>query len=192
MRSFGVEPDQILHELHVELLRLQEFVGMKVHELLLDRPIESFAVCIHLRCLRVRVVVREMQFTQALSEVFLEFTTIVGQYMFERHRKHHLAELKEFLCCLGGMGGRAPGEGETTVEIFEGNDVPSAAMDEPLNGVQCHAMSRMGSLKILGLPQDRTTVCLLHPSEVANLLWENSKSSQIMNESPDRGCRGDG
>lgn len=62
MGTFGIEPDEVLHQNEIELLRTEKFVCMKVHELLLNRPVESFAVGIHLRRLRIRVIVSKMQF----------------------------------------------------------------------------------------------------------------------------------
>ena len=122
MWPFSVEPDQVLHEDHVELRRLQERMGMVVHELFLNRPVEALAVGVHFRRFRIRVVVREVEFRQPLREVLLEFRAVVREHIYSKGTKHHLTESEEFFCGLRGVGRRRPGKGEPAVEIFEGDD----------------------------------------------------------------------
>ena len=62
MGSLRVEPDEIFHEDDIKRLRLQKLMGVVVHELLLNGPVESFAMRIHLRHPWVGVVMREMEF----------------------------------------------------------------------------------------------------------------------------------
>ena len=61
MRSFCIEPEKVFHQFHIELLRFKELMGVKVDEFFLDTPIESFAMSIHFRSLRVCVVMLKMK-----------------------------------------------------------------------------------------------------------------------------------
>ena len=97
MGSLRVEPDQILHEDHIELLRFQELMGMEVHELFLNGPVEPFTVGIHLRRPRVGVVVRAMELLQTPCEVLLELTAVVREDVVERHGEDYLTESEELL-----------------------------------------------------------------------------------------------
>ena len=81
MGAFRIEPNQIFHQFHIELFRSEEFVGMKVHELLLDCPVEPFAVRIHLRRSRIGVVMGEMQFPKTFCEVLLELRIVVCEHI---------------------------------------------------------------------------------------------------------------
>lgn len=100
MRSFRVEPNQILHQDDIEFLGLEQKICMVIHELLLNGPIESLTMRIHLWGSWIGVVMLQMQFLQPYSEVFLELTAVVRQDMLEGNGEHHLAEAEKFFCCF--------------------------------------------------------------------------------------------
>ena len=72
--------------------------------------------------------------------------------MLQGHGEDHPAEAEEFLCSLRCMGCGGPGEPKATVEILEGDDVPPAPMDEPLDGIESNTVARMGGSEVLGFP----------------------------------------
>ncbi|MEK7218606.1 MAG: hypothetical protein AAB728_04040 [Patescibacteria group bacterium] len=192
MGTFRVEPEQIFHEEHVELLRFQELGSVEIHKLFLDRPVEPLAMGIHLRGLGVGVVMGEMEFRELLCEVLLELGAIVREDVLEGHREDHAAEREELLGGLRGMGGRGPREPEPAVDILEGDDVPAAAVDEPFHGVERNAVPRMQSLEVLGFPEHLLAVGLLHLPEVADLLREDPESTEVGDDPADCGDGGDG
>lgn len=165
---------------------------MVVHELLLDCSVEPLAMGVHLWCLGVGVVMREMQCREPFREVLLELRSVVREDMLEGHGKDHAAEPEELFRSLRGVGGRAPREPEPAVEILEGDDVPPAAVDEAFHGIQSDAMTGVGGLEVLGLAQDLPSVDLLRSSEVIDLLREDPQSSHVSDEPPHRGSGGNG
>lgn len=86
------------------------------------------------------------------------------------------------------MRGGAPCKSEPAVDVLEGDDIPSAAMNEPFDGIECHAVARISSFEILGFTQYLAAVYLLRPSEVIDLLREDSESPQIVDESSHGRC----
>ena len=183
MRTFGVEPHEVLHEDDIEFFWLKELVGMVVHELLLDGSVEAFTVGIHLRRLGVRVVVGEVELCELLREVLLELRAVVGEHVFERHREHHPTELEELLGSLRGMGSGAPCEAKPAVEVFKRHDVSPTPVDEALHGIEGHAVAGVGAKEALWLPQHPLPVDLLHSPEMTDLLGEDPESAQILDES---------
>ena len=192
MWSFRVEPDQILHENDIELCGFQQQIHMIIDELFLDGSVEPFAVCVHLRHSGIRVVMLQMEFLQTLGEVLLELRTIVREDMLKRDGEDHLAEAEELLRGFGGMRGGAPCKAEATVEVFKGDDIASAAMDEAFDGIECHTVTGVGCLEVLRLPEHLLPVHFLRSAEVIDLLREDPQSPQIVEESPHGGDRGDG
>ncbi len=124
--------------------------------------------------------------------MFLELRAIVCEDMLEWHGEDHLTEAEELLRSLRCMRCRAPGEPKATVQILEGNDVSPAAVDEALHGIECDAVARVRGFEILGLPQDLLTIGPLHRPEMIELLREDPESTEIVDESADRGGGGNG
>ena len=71
---------------------------MVINEFLLNGPIEPFHVGVHLRRLRVGVVMHKVPSPEFFVELFLELRAVVGQH--ERHavRKYLPTEIKELFC----------------------------------------------------------------------------------------------
>src|SRR3989338_2799491 len=164
-----------------------ERISQPVIALFLNGPVEPFTVGIHVRGPRVGVVVRAMELLQTPCEVLLELTAVVREDVCERHGEDYLTESEELLRSLRGMGGRTPGKAESTVEILEGDDVPSASMDEPLDGIESNAVARMGCLEVLWFTQDGATAHSLRLPAMRDLLGEDSQAAQIVDESAHRG-----
>jgi len=192
MWSLCIEPEQVFHQDDIELLRLQEFMSMEIHELLLDGSVEPLTVCIHLRCLWVGVVMDQMEFLQAFSKVLLELRTVVREHELKGNREHKAAELEEFLGSFRCVRRCAPGKGKAAVNILESNDVPPAPVDESLNGIQSDAVTGMGGFEILRFPQHLLPIRPFHLPEMTDLLWEDPESPEIVDETADRGSGGDG
>ena len=62
--SLGVVPEKPLHEDDVELFWFKKLMGMVIHELFLERSIESLAVRIHLRHPGIRMIASKVQLLQ--------------------------------------------------------------------------------------------------------------------------------
>ena len=69
MRPFGIVPDEPVDEFAVEDGRSEEIIRMVVHKLILDGPVEPFTVSIHLRCLRVGMIMNKMKLFKLLRKV---------------------------------------------------------------------------------------------------------------------------
>ena len=74
MHTLGIVPDEPIHELAVECVAIGgEELIVPIHKLFLNRSVESFRMSIHLRCLGIRMLVREMRVPKRNVKIFLEF-----------------------------------------------------------------------------------------------------------------------
>jgi len=79
--TFGVVERQVLGQLGVEGGGVtEEEIGVEIDELVLDRSVKALAVSVHLRCLRVRVVVGDTAIIEERVHVLLELAPIVSEY----------------------------------------------------------------------------------------------------------------
>lgn len=74
----GVVPNEPVNELSIERVGNEQVIHVKIQKLILYGTVESFEVRVHLRGLRVDVVVRHMKTAQFSVKVFLEFAPVVG------------------------------------------------------------------------------------------------------------------
>ena len=93
--SFCVVEYQVVHQSLVEDNRIHEFIDVVINIFLLDCPVESFAVSIHLGSSGVGMVMNHMELTKLCREVLGKFRSVVRQDVGERKGKYFMAELKE-------------------------------------------------------------------------------------------------
>lgn len=184
MYPLGIVEDKIVHELAIELIRLLQQRYMVINKLLLNGSVEPLHVRVHLRGLGIGMEMGEMNLSEFFRKMFLELTAVVSQdkKKLVLMRKDLAAEVKELGSSEGGMALRAPGKRKSRIDILKGDHIPTATIYKSFNGVQSHQMSRVDGSEILRFSQDFLTISLLCLAEVRNFLWEDSESSQIMNE----------
>src|SRR3989344_2071710 len=124
--------------------------------------------------------------------MLLELASVVREDVLERNGEHHLTEAEKLLGSFGSMGCRGPGEGETTVDILERDNVAPAAVDEAFNGIQGNAVTGVSGPEVLGLAQHPLPVGSHNfPRMRQNLLREDAQPSQISDEPAHGGDGGD-
>lgn len=87
MWPLGIEPDQIVSQLLVELIRILEELEVPVNKFLLDCSIETFTMGIHLRRSRIGVPMRDGCIIKLGLKGLHELGSIVCQYLFNLVRK---------------------------------------------------------------------------------------------------------
>src|SRR3989344_5322757 len=124
--------------------------------------------------------------------MLLELASVVREDVLERNGEHHLTEAEKLLGSFGSMGCRGPGEGETTVDILERDNVAPAAVDEAFNGIKGNAVTGVSGPEVLGLAQHPLPVgSHTFPRMRQNLLREDAQPSQISDEPAHGGDGGD-
>jgi hypothetical protein len=99
MYPLGIEEGEVRGQFFIERGDIvKEEVGMEIDKLILNRPIEAFTVCIHLRSTGVRVVVGNTLLLEECAHMLFKLGTIVSEGSMHGVRKEVLYEEKE-LCC---------------------------------------------------------------------------------------------
>lgn len=93
MRSFSVEPDQVVEQFVVEQIDVSEQQILMVgDELCLDASVKAFDMRIHLGGLRIGQPATRAIICHLIIEGGLELTSIVGKHPFNRVREAGLRE----------------------------------------------------------------------------------------------------
>jgi len=165
---------------------------MVINEFFLNSSVESLAVRIHLRGLGIGMVMGEMKLAKRLGKMFLEFRTIIGKHVHKAKgmREYHLAIVKEFSGGKGGVTLSRPGKAKAGVNVFKGDDVSPAAIDEAFNGIQSNQMTRICRLEISWLSQYLLSFDGLYSPIVVNLLRKHSQPSAVLDEASYGAYRG--
>lgn len=100
MRSFGIVPDEPVEQLEVESVDVDHLTFVKIDVFLLDCAIETFAMSIHFRGLRIGVPMPETEVSEFLVEVFHELGSIVCQNILETVWKQDTDHLEKICCGL--------------------------------------------------------------------------------------------
>ena len=101
--TLRVVEEKPVHELLVKTIHVQKQCIVVVDEVFLDGAIESLDVGVHLRRLRIGVVVGDLEFEKTGSEVLLELASVVSENEGGAVWKDLYPTFKELLRCLGGM-----------------------------------------------------------------------------------------
>ena len=110
MRTFGIVPEEMLHEFGVEDGRIEKFGFVKVNKLFLNGSIKAFSVGIHFRHLRIGMPMDLVQAPDFSVEVLHELRTVVGEDVLELEGKQKGYEIEEFFGYETGMACRRPSE----------------------------------------------------------------------------------
>ncbi len=193
MRTFCIVPDEVVRELPVERHRSEEFWFMEINELLLDRPVESFTVRVHLRSPRIRVPVDRVEPPKFRIEVLEELRTVIREDGLDPVWEACRDRAEELLGCTRCVAGRGEGEGEPGVEIDRRDDVPTTPVDDPLHRIKGDAVAGVCCDEAQGLPRSFDPFPGDDVPVVANLHGERSQVIGSIRDDPaDRGNRGTG
>lgn len=135
VHPLGIVENEIIHELPVEVVRILEQPGMVINKFLLDSAVEPFHVSVHLRCLGVSVIMRQVKPLQFLGKMFLKLGTVVRKNKKEiiGMRKCLLTQREELGSSQGGVTFGSPCKGESCIDILKGNYISPAAIYEPFH-----------------------------------------------------------
>ena len=97
MDPLGVVEEEPVHELLVESGEVEEERVVVVDEFVLNGAVEALDVGIHLRGLRICVIVGDLEVEESFGEVFLELAPVVGQDEGRRVRKDRTPVFEELL-----------------------------------------------------------------------------------------------
>ena len=154
MDPLGVVEEEPVHELLVESGEVEEERVVVVDEFVLNGAVEALDVGIHLRGLRICVIVGDLEVEESFGEVFLELAPVVGQDEGRRVRKDRAPVFEEFFRRLRGVRDCAPCEREPRMDVLARDDVPAETVHEPFDGVEGDDVTRMLCGEIVGLPED--------------------------------------
>jgi hypothetical protein len=88
MRSFSVVPDEPRDQLAIELIGGDEQLFVIINELLLNGPVKTFDVGVHLGSSGVGMPVSFVQAPDLLIEVLHKLRAVIGQNGLQRVRKN--------------------------------------------------------------------------------------------------------
>lgn len=184
MYSPCIVPNQIIYDLVVENIRIEQFFFVEINEFILQGPIESLAVSVHLGSLGIGMEMNHMQLFQFLGKVFGEFRSVVSEDEFDGEWKYLEAHFKEFSGSQRGVGFGAPGKAESGVDVLEGNYVSPIAVQMLLNSVQSHKMAWIENLEIFGLSELFAALQGLYLAEMRDFLRKYSQAPKVFDNSP--------
>ena len=69
MHLFGIIPDEVVHELPIEVIRLVQEISVPVGKLLLDGTVETFQMGVRLWMARIIEVMHQVLLLAGLAEV---------------------------------------------------------------------------------------------------------------------------
>lgn len=165
---------------------------MEVDVFFLNRPVEPFGMSIHLWGLRVRVPMNLVKSPNLGVKGFHELGTIVGQDKFQGEGKQEGDQFKELFGSKGGMTPCCPCKGPAGIDIGEGDDVSTGAVDDLFNGIESSTVPRVGCDEMLWFSDTFRSFPFHDLSIVTHLHREHAESPKVSDEVSHRGGRGTG
>ena len=123
MRSFSVVPDEPRDQLAIELIGSDQQLLMVINELLLNRPVKTFDVGVHLGSSGIGMPVSFVQASDLLIEVLHKLRAVIGKNGLKRIGKNFSDETEEFSGSQRRMAVRGPGKSESRVVIGKRDDI---------------------------------------------------------------------
>ena len=115
MRSFSVVPDEPRDQLAIELIGSDQQLLMVINELLLNGPVKTFDVGVHLGSSGIGMPVSFVQASDLLIEVLHKLRAVIGKNALKRVRKNIGDDGKELSGSQRRMAVRGPGKSESRV-----------------------------------------------------------------------------
>ena len=123
MRSFSVVPDEPRDQLAIELIGSDQQLLMAINELLLNGPVKTFDVGVHLGSSGIGMPVSFVQASDLLIEVLHKLRAVIGKNGLQRVRKNIGDDGKELSGSQRRMAVRGPGKRESRVVIGKRDDI---------------------------------------------------------------------
>lgn len=187
MGSLQIVPEEVFDKPKIESTRVEEFGGVKIHVLFLNRAVEAFGMGIHLWGLRKGVPVDLVKASNFGIKVFHELASIVGEDTGQGEGEENRHKVKKLFCCLARMARRGPRKGPAGIEIGKGDDVATGSMNDRLNGVEGSTVARIRRREMFGFSDFFCSRPLNNLPMVANLHRHHAKASEVSDEIANRG-----
>ena len=133
MRSFSVVPDEPRDQLAIELIGSDQQLLMVINELLLNGPVKTFDVGVHLGSSGIGMPVSFVQASDLLIEVLHKLRAVIGKNGLKRVRKNIGDDGKELSGSQRRMAVRGPGKGESRVVIGKCDNVTPNTIEKVLH-----------------------------------------------------------
>jgi len=141
MRSFSVVPDEPRDQLAIELIGSDQQLLMVINELLLNGPVKTFDVGVHLGSSGIGMPVSFVQASDLLIEVLHKLRPVIGKNGLKRVRKNIGDDGKELSGSQRCMAVRGPGKSESRVVIDKCDHVTPNAIEKILHCVESSTLA---------------------------------------------------
>ena len=141
MRSFSVVPEEPRDQLAVELIGCDQQLLMVINELLLNGPVETFDVGVHLGSSGIGMPVSFVQASDLLIEVLHKLRPVSGKNRLKRVRKNIGEDGKELSGSQRRMAVRGPGKSESRVVICKCDHVTPNTIEKVLHRVESSTLA---------------------------------------------------
>ena len=141
MRSFSVVPDEPRDQLAIELIGSDQQLLMVINELLLNGPVKTFDVGVHLGSSGIGMPVRFVQASDLLIEVLHKLRPVSGKNGLKRVRKNIGEDGKELSGSQRRMAVRGPGKSESRVVICKCDHVTPNTIEKVLHRVESSTLA---------------------------------------------------
>lgn len=141
MRSFSVVPDEPRDQLAIELIGSDQQLLMVINELLLNGPVKTFDMGVHLGSSGIGMPVSFVQASDLLIEVFHKLRPIIGKNGLKRVRKNISDDGKELSGSQRRMAVRSPGKSESRIVISKCDNVTPNTIEKVLHRVESSTLA---------------------------------------------------
>src|SRR3954465_16057877 len=138
MRSFSVVPDEPRDQLAIEVIGSNQQFLMVINELLLNGPIKTFDVGVHLGSSGIGMPVSFVQASDLLIEVLHKLRAVIGKNGLKRVRKNIGDDGKELSSSQRPVAVGSPGKSEARIVIGKCDHVTPNAIEKVLHRRKLH------------------------------------------------------
>ena len=142
MRSFSVVPDEPRDQLAIELIGSDQQLLVVINELLLNGPVKTFDVGVHLGSSGIGMPVSFVQASDLLIEVLHKLRAVIGKNALKRVRKNIGDDGKELSGSQRRMAVCGPGKSESRVVIGKCDNVTPNTIEKVLHCVESSTLAR--------------------------------------------------
>ena len=139
MGSFSVVPDEPRDQLAIELIGTDQQLLMVINELLLNGPVKTCDMGVHLGGSGIGMPMSFVQASDLLIEVFHKLRAVIGKNGLKRVRKNIGADGKELSGSQRPMAVGSPGKSEARIVI--GDHVTSNTIEKVLHRVESSTLA---------------------------------------------------